>query len=64
MAKSAGNFLTLQSLIEKGYSPLAYRYFLLTARYSAQINFSFEALDNAANALKKLKAKTAELANG
>jgi len=64
MAKSAGNFLTLSSLVEKGYSPLAYRYFLLTARYSAQINFSFEALDNAANALKKLKAKAAEIANG
>ena len=64
MAKSEGNFMTLASLVEKGYSPLAYRYFLLTARYSAPLNFSFEALDNAANALKKLKAKTAELANG
>ncbi len=63
MAKSADNFMTLSSLVEKGYSPLAYRYFLLTARYSAQINFSFEALDNAANAFKRLKAKTAELVN-
>ncbi len=64
MAKSAGNFLTLSTLVEKGYSPLAYRYFLLTARYSAPLNFSFEALDNAANAFKRLKAKAAEIANG
>ena len=64
MAKSGDNFLTLSSLIEKGYSPLAYRYFLLTARYSAKINFSFEALDGASNALKKLKKRVSEMSAG
>lgn len=54
MSKSLGNFLTLQSLIEKGYSPLAYRYFLLTAHYRSEITFSFEALDASVNAYNKL----------
>lgn len=54
MAKSAGNYITLKTLVEKGYSPMDYRYFLLGARYSTPLNFSFEALDSAQNAYKKL----------
>ena len=61
MAKSDENFITLSLLKEKGYSPLAYRYFLLTARYSTQINFTWEALDGVANAYKKLVATIHEL---
>lgn len=64
MAKSADNFITLQSLREKGYSPLAYRYFLLSARYSTQINFTWEALDGAANAYGKLNVAVCELPDG
>ena len=47
MAKSAGNFLTLDSLVEKGYHPLDYRYFCLGAHYRSPLQFSFEALDSA-----------------
>ena len=54
MSKSSGDFLTLSSLIEKGYDPLAYRYFLLGAQYRKELEFSFEALDGAAAAYKKL----------
>ena len=57
MAKSKDNFLTLSSLVEKGYDPLAYRYFLLSARYSAPINFTLEGLNGAANALNNLRRK-------
>ena len=63
MAKSVGNFLTLSSLVEKGYSPLAYRYFLLGARYSAPQNFTWEALDGAANALAGLRREINDLEN-
>ena len=49
MSKSGENFITLPSLIEKGYSPLAYRYFLLQAHYRKQLIFSFEALTAAQN---------------
>ena len=55
MAKSEGNHITLQTLIEKGYSPLAYRYFLLMAHYRTPVNFSWEALEAAENAYRKLK---------
>ncbi len=55
MAKSEGNFVTLGSIKEKGISPLAYRYWLLTAKYSTRIDFSFEALEAAGVAHKKIK---------
>lgn len=61
MSKSSGEFFTLQSLIEKGYEPLAYRYFCLGAHYRQQLTFSFEALDAAKTAYEKLKARVIEL---
>jgi cysteinyl-tRNA synthetase len=54
MAKSTGTFITIETLKEKGISPLAYRYWLLTARYSTSINFSYEALEDALRAYNKL----------
>ncbi len=57
MAKSEGNFLTVQTLEEKGYDPLHYRYFCMTAHYRMVLNFTFEALDSAKNAFEKLKKK-------
>lgn len=55
MSKSAGNFLTLTSLIDKGYDPLHYRFLCLGAHYRSQLLFSFEALDGARNAFESLK---------
>lgn len=55
MAKSEGNILTLKTLEEKGFSPLAYRYFLLLSHYRSPTNFTWEALEAAQNALNKLK---------
>jgi cysteinyl-tRNA synthetase len=61
MAKSSGDFLTLQRLIEKGYDPLTYRYFCLGTHYRKQLMFSYEGLDAAQNALEKLKNKVLEM---
>jgi cysteinyl-tRNA synthetase len=44
MAKSEENFITLNTLVEKGFLPLSYRYWLLQARYSTQVNFTWDAL--------------------
>ena len=55
MAKSAGEFLRLQSLIDRGYDPLAYRYLCLTAHYRTQLNFTWDALDGAAKGLDRLR---------
>jgi cysteinyl-tRNA synthetase len=54
MSKSAGSFLTLQSLMDSGYDPLDYRYFLLGGHYRSQLQFSYPALDGAKNARKSL----------
>jgi len=55
MAKSEGNFITLKTIEENGFSPLAYRYFLLGSHYRTPTNFTWEGLQSAQNALDKLK---------
>jgi cysteinyl-tRNA synthetase len=47
MAKSKGGFLTLQVLVDAGYDPLDYRYFLLGGHYRSQLQFSYDSLDSA-----------------
>lgn len=64
MAKSEDNFITLKSLEEKGFSPLAYRYFLLMAHYRTPVTFSWEALEAAQNAFNKIKKQVASLPDG
>ena len=54
MSKSAGGFITLQDLVNSGYDPLDYRYFLLGAQYRSQLQFSYAALDGAKNSRRAL----------
>lgn len=60
MSKSAGEFLRLKTLMDKGYSPLDYRYFLLMTHYRKKIKFSFDNLDAARNGFNNLKSKVEE----
>src|SRR5215510_13699804 len=55
MAKSKGNFFTLRDLIDKGYDPLEIRYLLVSVRYRKQLNFTFDGLLVARNALDRIK---------
>lgn len=55
MSKSLGNLYTIEDLIARGYDPFAFRYLVLGAHYRSKLNFTFEALDSAQNALKKLR---------
>lgn len=55
MAKSAGEFLRLQSLIDRGYDPLAYRFLNLGAHYRSKLNFSWDGMDGASTALDRLR---------
>lgn len=64
MAKSAGGFITLQSLIDEGVSPLTFRYWLLTAHYRSPVNFTLEALHAAQNALIRFMASVASMPDG
>jgi len=61
MSKSAGEFLTLPSLIAKGYDALDYRFFCMQAHYRAQLGFSFESLDAAKAGRAGLMQKLDEL---
>lgn len=54
MSKSHDDFLTLTTLKERGYDPLAYRYFLMSANYRKELLFSYEALDAAKVAYERL----------
>jgi cysteinyl-tRNA synthetase len=60
MSKSSGEFLRVQTLIEHGYDPLAYRFFCMSALYRAKLNFAWEGLDSAATALDRLRAQSYE----
>lgn len=57
MSKSKGEFLTVSLLIDKGYSPLDYRFFCLNSHYRNSLVFTYDSLDGARNALKKLRKK-------
>ena len=61
MSKSKGGFLTVSLLEEKGYDPLVYRLFCLQSHYRKPLTFSFETLDNAAQAYQKLTARIGAL---
>ncbi|MBA4420715.1 MAG: cysteine--tRNA ligase [Anaerolinea sp.] len=55
MAKSGGGFIRLETLIERGYDPLVYRFFCLNALYRVKLNFTWEAIDAAATSLERLR---------
>jgi cysteinyl-tRNA synthetase len=61
MSKSAGDFLRLQLLIDKGYDPLAYRFLCLTAHYRSQMAFNWDAMDAAQTGLDRLRRNFHEL---
>ncbi len=64
MSKSSGEFLTVSLLEEKGYDPLSYRFFCLQSHYRKSLVFTWENLDNAQGAYRKLIARVAALKTG
>ncbi len=54
MSKSLGNFYTLRSLLEKGYTGKQVRYLLLQTHYKTQLNFTLEGLEAAKHSLQRL----------
>lgn len=55
MSKSLGNTYTVDTLIEKGIEPLAYRYFTYSSHYRNKLNFTWEAIKSADVSLKRLR---------
>ncbi len=61
MAKSEGTSYALADVKEKGFSPMALRYFFLSAHYRSKQNFTWESLKAAASGLKKLQKQILKL---
>jgi len=61
ISKSLGNIITLNNLKKKGLSPIAFRYFVLGAKYSTSIDYSEGALKDAENSLNKIVLRLAEI---
>ena len=59
MSKSLHNFYTLAEIIDRGFEPLALRYLFLQTHYRQEMNFTFEALETAQNALNHLRNEVA-----
>jgi len=55
MAKSTGNIFNLQDLIDRGVKPSSVRYLFLTAHYRSKLNFTFDGLSAAAEAVKRIR---------
>jgi cysteinyl-tRNA synthetase len=63
MAKSKGNFFTLRDLLEKGHDPLAIRYLLTSVPYRQKLNFTFDGLHAAGQAVDRLANTLRRLAH-
>ena len=61
ISKSLGNVLYLTDVVARGFDPVALRYWFLTAHYRSHVNFTWEALEGAATALKRLQKVAAEI---
>jgi len=56
MSKSKGNFYTLPDLLEKGFSPRAIRYLLVSVPYRMKLNFTLDGLRGATSAVERLES--------
>ncbi len=64
MSKSLKNFYTLPDIEAKGFSPVAFRYLALQTHYRTPLNFTWDSLEAASVALKKLQNIVRELPEG
>jgi cysteinyl-tRNA synthetase len=64
MSKSEGNFYTLRDLLLKGYKVSAIRLALISVPYRHQLNFTFEGLTEATNAVERLRNFNERLVKG
>jgi cysteinyl-tRNA synthetase len=55
MSKSSGQFLVVSDLVERGFDPLAFRYYCLTASYRVPLTLSWAGLESAADGLSRLR---------
>jgi cysteinyl-tRNA synthetase len=54
MGRSLGNIYSLKDIMDKDYDPMALRFLLLSTHYRQQLNFTFDGLSAATNAIERL----------
>jgi cysteinyl-tRNA synthetase len=64
MSKSEGNFYTLRDLLLKGFKASAIRLALVSVPYRHQLNFTFDGLMEATNAIERLRTFHQRLTKG
>ncbi|MCE9644176.1 cysteine--tRNA ligase [Candidatus Parcubacteria bacterium] len=64
ISKSLGNTFSLRDIEEKGFSPLDYRFWLLSGHYRSPMNFSWEALEGARSARAQLVKSASQITLG
>ena len=64
MSKSEGNFFTLRDLLLKGYKASAIRLALVSVPYGHQLNFTFDGLIEASNAIERVRTFHQRLTSG
>lgn len=63
MSKSKNNTYRIYDLEKEGYEPLALRYLYLQTHYRQEMNFTFQSLEGAQNALNNLRGEIVKLEN-
>lgn len=63
MSKSLHNIYTLDDLAERGFTPMDFRYFVISGHYRSIINFTFEGLANSKNTLESIRSTTSNLSS-
>jgi len=61
MSKSLENFYKLDDIAAKGFDPLALRYLFLAAHYRSKLNFTWQSLQSAQNALESIRYQVASM---
>jgi cysteinyl-tRNA synthetase len=61
ISKSLGNMVLVSDVIKKGFDPIALRYLILNSNYRTGMDFTWEALTGAQNALINLKSQISNL---
>ena len=64
MSKSKGHVITIETLKEKGFEPLSYRYLCLTSHYRNTFKFSTSILSEAQTAYDRLNKQVIEISQG
>lgn len=64
MSRSKGNVFILSDLMDKGFSPMAFRYLTYQTHYRSKMNFTWEGLEASSIALKKIYELASKLPDG